>query len=251
MIDVTRIDHIGIAVRDLEPQIEFLERVFEFRYRGRFVERGYIGAELEAPGRSGIVWEMLAPDGPDSFLHRFLDGVHGPGLHHLSMQVRDMDAALVAMDALDIQAWGYEQRSGMPRGEVSLEPGLETPLEGRVATDAEGQPTDPGNREPGAEDQPDTVAYVHPRSGGAGFLFQLHAGAPWYLPEPFVTTERTRSASPRSTRSATRTTAGSNWASGTSGCSAFGRCTSRRRRSPMRASARTSWKPRAPSSESK
>jgi len=33
--------------------------------------------------------------------------------------------------------------------------------------------------------QRDSVAYIHPRAGGAGFLFQLYEGSPWYLPDPF------------------------------------------------------------------
>lgn len=158
MIDVTRIDHISMAVRELEPQIELLERLFGFRYHGRFVQPGYIGAELEVPGRSGIVWEVLAPDGPDSYLHRFLDGENGPGLHHLSMQIRDMDGAVETMRGLGIEPWGYEVRDA-----------------GGGAEDA--MPVDGAQR--------DSVAYIHPRTGGAGFLFQLYEGSPWYLPDPF------------------------------------------------------------------
>ena len=177
MIDVTRIDHISMAVHELEPQIELLERLFGFRYHGRFAEPGYVGAELEVPGRSGIVWEVLAPDGPDSYLHRFLDGEHGPGLHHISMQVRDMDEAIVTMNSLGIEPWGYERRNGAPAHEAGFDPGIE----GRIETDADHRPIEDGSG--GAE--PDVVAYIHPRGGGAGFLYQLYAGTPWYLPEPF------------------------------------------------------------------
>ena len=45
-------------------------------------------------------------------------------------------------------------------------------------------------REPAAADateeqQTNAVAYIHPRGGGAGFLFQLYDGAPWHIPDPF------------------------------------------------------------------
>jgi 4-hydroxyphenylpyruvate dioxygenase-like putative hemolysin len=166
MIDVVRIDHISMAVPELEPQIEFLERLFGFRYRGRFVESGYVGAELEVPGRSGIGWEVLAPDGPDSYLHRFLDGENGPGLHHLALQIRDMNGALLTMEQLGVDPWGFEQRPG-------------------------GHGAHPGDEDvdyvetPGDQDQDESVVYIHPRRGGAGFLFQLYEGAPWSLPDRF------------------------------------------------------------------
>ena len=186
MIDVARIDHISMAVRDLEPQIEFLERVLGFRYHGRFVQPGYVGAELEVPGRSGIVWELLAPDGPDSFLHRFLDG-RGPGLHHVSMQVRDMGAAVTTMRSLGIEPWGYERRGGGPIIEANedevVRPEADPALDRGLDASTEDGSSDQGGDAVDADR--DAVAYIHPRAGGAGFLFQLYAGTPWYLPEPF------------------------------------------------------------------
>ncbi len=165
MIDVTRVDHISMAVHELDPQIELLERLFGFRYRGRFAQDGYVGAELEVPGRSGIAWEVLAPDGTGSYLHRFLDGENGPGLHHLAMQVGDMDASVETMRSLGIEPWGYEAgaRGGHAEGA------------GEAPAPAEGLEDGGSN----------AVAYIHPRAGGAGFLFQLYAGEPWHLPDPF------------------------------------------------------------------
>ena len=159
MIDIARIDHISMAVPELEPQVELLKRLFGFRYTRRFSDRGYHGADLEIPGCSGIAWEMLAPDGPDSYLHRFLNGVNGPGLHHIAMQVRDMDSALRSMAQFGIEPWGLDQQ------ERHFED--EQPVENEV--------------EGGAH----SVAYIHPRGGGFGFLYHLYEGTPWHLPEPF------------------------------------------------------------------
>ncbi len=159
MIDIARIDHISMAVPELEPQVELLERLFGFRYTGRFSDRGYHGADLEIPGSSGIAWELLAPDGPDSYLHRFLDGANGPGLHHIAMQVRDMDSALRSMAQFGIEPWGLDQQERHFEDEQSVEDEVEG----------------------GAH----SVAYIHPRGGGFGFLYQLYEGTPWHLPEPF------------------------------------------------------------------
>jgi methylmalonyl-CoA/ethylmalonyl-CoA epimerase len=170
MIDVVRIDHISMAVRELEPQIELLERVFGFRYRGRFQQPGYVGAELDIPGGAGITWEVLAPDGPDSYLHRFLDGENGPGLHHLALQINDMPQAIQHMESLGIEPWGYE-----PRGARSAESGAPPSAGGEAFEDVPDDGSDDGA----------SVVYIHPRSGGAGFLFQLTEGAAWSPPEPF------------------------------------------------------------------
>jgi methylmalonyl-CoA/ethylmalonyl-CoA epimerase len=159
MIDIARIDHISMAVPQLEPQLELLERLFGFRYTGRFSSRGYLGADLEIPGSSGITWELLAPDGPDSYLHRFLDGANGPGLHHIAIQVGDMDNTLRSMARFGIEPWGLSQQE---------------------QHSAAGQPVEK-ECEGGAE----SVAYIHPRGGGFGFLYQFYEGTPWHLPEPF------------------------------------------------------------------
>ena len=165
MIDVVRIDHISMAVRELEPQVELLERVFGFRCCGRLQQPGYVGAEFDIPGESGITWEVLAPDGPDSYLHRFLDGKNGPGLHHLALQINDMPQAIQHMESLGVEPWGYAPRGPRP---------AESDLLPTEASD-----------EPHEDDDGVSVAYIHPRSGGAGFLFQLTEGAAWSPPEPF------------------------------------------------------------------
>ena len=182
MTHVTRIDHISMAVRDLEPQIELLERLFGFRYRGRFTEQGAVGAELEIPGYSGISWELLAPDGPDSHLHRFLDSENGPGIHHIALEVADLDEAIDTMRSLGIEPWGYEAGDADTGDPVSTE-GVSDPAnvewDAPVVADDDRYAGREGNRPKNA------VAYVHPRGGGAGFLFQLYDGTPGHLPEPF------------------------------------------------------------------
>lgn len=185
MIDVVRFDHVSMAVPELDPQIELLEALFGFRYAGRFEEAGLVGANLDVPGRSGVSWEVIAPDGPDSYLHRFLDGPQGAGIHHLTIQVRDFAQATAAMRAEGIEPWGGRSEGG--DGDEALPP------EGGAAEGVSEAET--AWRDGGPEASPSTgapvgapareVAYIHPRRGGHGFLFQLYAGEPWRVPEPF------------------------------------------------------------------
>jgi methylmalonyl-CoA epimerase len=103
MIEIVSIDHFGQAVAELKPQAEFLERVLGLRRSATFERPGFRGMTLAIPGSSRMGWELLAPDGPESYLHRFLDGVRGPGLHHVAIGVSSVEATREA-----IRASGYE-----------------------------------------------------------------------------------------------------------------------------------------------
>ncbi len=90
---VTRIDHVGIAVADLDEAIDFYARTF-----GMFVaheevneEQGVREAMLEV-GQSGSWIQLLAPLSPDSPIGRFLDR-SGPGIQQMAYTVTDIEAA--------------------------------------------------------------------------------------------------------------------------------------------------------------
>jgi len=103
MIEIVAIDHFGQVVAELEPQAEFLQRVLGLRPSAIFDHPGFRGMTLAIPGSSRMGWELLEPDGQDSYLHRFLDGVRGPGLHHIAMEVSSVETTREA-----IRASGYE-----------------------------------------------------------------------------------------------------------------------------------------------
>lgn len=149
MFDIVQFDHISMSVPAMAPQIEFLTKVLGFRLLDQGEsDEGYLSASLEAPGRSRLGWEVLVPNGPNSYLHRFLDGASGPGLHHVAMRVRSIHQTAEAIREQGIEPWGYRGRGEGEEGEGG-------------------------------------VAYVHPRSGGYGFLFQMYAGDPWHESHPF------------------------------------------------------------------
>lgn len=106
MIDVSRITHLGQVVADLEPQVERLEQVFGLRRTERFEDTAQRcrGVRLEVPGRSGIAWEVQAPSDAASPLQEFLDGPCGPGLHHVAVEVPDLDAARRRLTQLGIES---------------------------------------------------------------------------------------------------------------------------------------------------
>jgi methylmalonyl-CoA/ethylmalonyl-CoA epimerase len=89
---LTRIDHVGLAVRDLDAAIEFYETVFGMRlaHRETNEEQGVQEAMI-AVGDSGSCIQLLAPLSEESTIAKFLDR-SGPGLQQLAYRVTDVDA---------------------------------------------------------------------------------------------------------------------------------------------------------------
>ena len=86
------IDHVGIAVEDLDAAIATYARDFELElvHRETVDEQG-VEAVLLDIGESHL--ELLAPLGPDTPVGKFL-ARKGPGLHHVAYAVTDIKATL-------------------------------------------------------------------------------------------------------------------------------------------------------------
>ena len=88
----TAIDHVGIAVHDLDEAIAFYETTFGMHvvHEETNEEQGVREAML-AVGDSGSCLQLLAPLSPESTIAKFLDR-SGPGLQQLAYRVRDVEA---------------------------------------------------------------------------------------------------------------------------------------------------------------
>jgi methylmalonyl-CoA/ethylmalonyl-CoA epimerase len=97
---VKRVDHVAIVVRDLEIALRFYRdtlgvapsRILDFPREGVKI------AFLPLGGPNGSEIELLEPTDPASGVARFLEK-HGEGLHHLCLEVEDIDAALAELIA--------------------------------------------------------------------------------------------------------------------------------------------------------
>src|SRR3954451_12200221 len=87
-----RIDHVGIAVRDLDAAIELYEKTFGMRCVHTEVneEQGVREAML-AVGDSGSCIQLLAPLSDDSTIGKFL-AKNGEGIQQMAYTVDDIDA---------------------------------------------------------------------------------------------------------------------------------------------------------------
>ena len=88
---VTHIDHVGIAVADLDAAIALYESAYGMRCVHTEVneEQGVREAMLEV-GDSGSYVQLLSPLSPDSTIGRFLDK-SGPGIQQMAYRVDDID----------------------------------------------------------------------------------------------------------------------------------------------------------------
>jgi methylmalonyl-CoA/ethylmalonyl-CoA epimerase len=88
----THIDHVGIAVPDLDEAIAFYTEKYgmELRHEEVNEEQG-VREAMMGVGDSGSAIQLLAPLSPDSTIAKFLER-SGPGMQQLAYRVTDIDA---------------------------------------------------------------------------------------------------------------------------------------------------------------
>jgi len=86
-------DHVGIAVKNLDEAVDVYRNVLGFRLEGIHVltERKVKAAFFSTGGETQI--ELLEPLGSDSPIAKFLE-TRGEGIHHVAVKVNDIEAVL-------------------------------------------------------------------------------------------------------------------------------------------------------------
>jgi len=118
-----RIDHVAIIVRNIEQALAFyrdilglspreIKEVPDERVRIAFLPMG-------GPGGSEI--ELIEPTDSGSSLSRFLEK-RGEGLHHICLQVEDIEAALQEMQAKGAMVLDTEPRMAAEGRAIFLHP---------------------------------------------------------------------------------------------------------------------------------
>jgi methylmalonyl-CoA/ethylmalonyl-CoA epimerase len=113
-----RIDHIGIAVADLEAAIAVHEQTYGMRvaHRETVLQQG-VEAVLLDIGENHV--ELLRPLADDTPVGRFLER-RGPGLHHVAYQVADLDVALAQLRESGVRMIDATPRAGIRGSRVAF-----------------------------------------------------------------------------------------------------------------------------------
>ena len=147
---LTRIDHVGIACRDLEEKIEFYCSTFGLAVVSREVnaEQGVREAMLRVAGADpGPVpaapsyVQLLEPTAPDTPVGKFL-ARRGEGLHHVGYGVTDIHAALAAIGATGVRLIDERPRHGSMGASIAF---LHPADVGGVLTELVEPPRDPSD----------------------------------------------------------------------------------------------------------
>jgi methylmalonyl-CoA/ethylmalonyl-CoA epimerase len=113
-----QIDHVGVAVEDLDQAIALHEQAYGLDMVHReVVEEQGVEAVLLDVGESHV--ELLRPLQPDSAVGRFLAS-RGPGLHHVAYRVDDIAAVLDELRAAGLRLIDEAPRTGIRGSQVAF-----------------------------------------------------------------------------------------------------------------------------------
>ncbi len=106
-----RIDHVGIAVKNLDDAVHVYRDILGFKVEGIHVlaERKVRVALVSAGGETRI--ELLEPLGNDSTIAKFLES-HGEGIHHFAVEVKDIESVLAELKRKGVTLIDDKPRNG-------------------------------------------------------------------------------------------------------------------------------------------
>ena len=119
----TAIDHVGIAVADLDEAMAFYRDAYGMSVLHEEVneEQGVREAMLSAPGDAagGTAIQLLAPLSPESTIAKFLDR-SGPGLQQLAYRVADIDSVSQVLRERGLRLLYDQPRRGTSNSRVNF-----------------------------------------------------------------------------------------------------------------------------------
>ena len=108
---VNYIDHVGVAVKDIEAVLAFFNKVFDVPDAEIvLMEDQGVRATLIEVGQTRL--ELLEPTGPESGVGRFIER-RGEGLHHLAFNVTDISGKMQTLQTLGVDLIDQTPREGL------------------------------------------------------------------------------------------------------------------------------------------
>lgn len=115
---LTKINHIGVAVKSLEEALPFYRDTLGMAFQGvEEVAEQKVRVAFLAIGESKI--ELLEPTAPDSPIAGFLEK-NGPGIHHLAYEVEDIEAAIRHLEEQGTRMIDRQPRNGAHGAKIAF-----------------------------------------------------------------------------------------------------------------------------------
>jgi len=109
-MNLTHIEHIGIAVKSLDDSIPYWEKVFGLKcYAIEEVTDQRVKTAFFMVGQTKI--ELLESTDPEGPIGKFIEK-KGEGIHHIAFAVKDIDSALSETEAIGVQIIDKKPRKG-------------------------------------------------------------------------------------------------------------------------------------------
>jgi methylmalonyl-CoA/ethylmalonyl-CoA epimerase len=109
-MNISHIEHIGIAVKNLEESIQYWEKVFGLKcYAVEEVKDQKVKTAFFMVGQTKI--ELLESTDPEGSIGKFIEK-KGEGIHHMAFAVKDLENALAETEANGIQLIDKQPRKG-------------------------------------------------------------------------------------------------------------------------------------------
>ena len=109
-MNCTRVDHVGIAVKDLAASVKWYEETLGLRSKGtEVVQEQQVTVAFLPCGDSEL--ELLESTSPEGTIARFIEK-NGEGIQHIAIRVDDIDAALVELKEKGVRLIDQTPRYG-------------------------------------------------------------------------------------------------------------------------------------------
>lgn len=111
-MNITHIEHLGIAVKSIEESKPYYENVLGMKcYAIEEVEDQKVKTAFFRVGNSDTKIELLEPTSPDSTIAKFIEK-RGEGIHHIAFAVPDTEEALRDAESKGVQLIDEHPRMG-------------------------------------------------------------------------------------------------------------------------------------------
>lgn len=115
---IKKIDHLGIAVEDLEAAVQLFRDTLGLPYAGEeTVAEQKVKTAFFPVGESSL--ELLEPTDPESPIAKFLEK-RGPGIHHIALRVEDVAQAISHFQAQGLRMIDETPRLGAHGAKIAF-----------------------------------------------------------------------------------------------------------------------------------